>query len=575
MKKLLKYFNGYKKETIMAPLFKVLEAVLELLIPLVVASIIDVGIGNADKSYVVRLCLMMAGLGFAGLTCTLVAQYFSAKAAVGFSASLRHALFKHIQSLSYTELDSIGTSTLITRLTSDINQVQNGVNWTLRLFLRSPVIVFGTMIMAFTIDFKAAMIFVAVIVLLFIVVFGIIIGCIPLYNKIQVKLDSILDITRDNLAGVRVIRAFCKENEEISSFEESNNELTALQKFTGKISALMNPLTFIIINFAIIFLIYTGAVEVHMGTLTQGAVVALYSYMSQILIELVKLANLIINITKSIACANRIAAVLDIESSMTSPTDKKSVTGSSEYIVEINNASLRYKNASDCSLNNINLKVKKGQTVGIIGGTGSGKSSLVNMITRFYDTESGEVKVNGINVRDYPLSQLRGYIGIVPQKAVLFKGTIRDNMKWGKKNATDDEIKSALEIAQAKEIVDKKENGLDYVIEQDGKNLSGGQRQRLTIARALVGNPEILILDDSSSALDFATDAALRKSLREMKNKPTVFIVSQRASSIQFADQIIVLDDGEAVGIGKHEELLKSCEIYKEIYDSQFKKEGA
>lgn len=575
MKKLLKYFNGYKKETAMAPLFKVLEAVLELLIPLVVASIIDVGIGNADKSYVVRLCLMMAGLGLAGLTCTLVSQYFSAKAAVGFCASLRHALFKHIQSLSYTELDSIGTSTLITRLTSDINQVQNGVNWTLRLFLRSPVIVFGAMIMAFTIDFKAAMIFVAAIVLLFIVVFGIMIGCIPLYNKIQVKLDSILDITRDNLTGVRVIRAFCKENEEISAYEESNNSLTSLQKFTGKISALMNPLTFIIINTAIIFLIYTGAVEVHMGTLTQGAVVALYSYMSQILIELVKLANLIINITKSVACANRIAAVLDIESSMTSPADKKSVSGSSDYIVEISNASLRYKGASDCSLNNINLKVKKGQTIGIIGGTGSGKSSLVNMITRFYDTESGEVKVNGINVKDYPLSQLRGYIGIVPQKAVLFKGTIRDNMKWGKKNATDDEIKSALEIAQAKEIVDKKEDGLDYVIEQDGKNLSGGQRQRLTIARALVGNPEILILDDSSSALDFATDAALRKSLREMKNKPTVFIVSQRASSIQFADQIIVLDDGEAVGIGKHEELLKSCKIYKEIYDSQFKKEGA
>ncbi len=575
MKKLLKYFNGYKKETAMAPLFKVLEAVLELLIPLVVASIIDVGIGNADKSYVVRLCLMMAGLGLAGLTCTLVSQYFSAKAAVGFCASLRHALFKHIQSLSYTELDSIGTSTLITRLTSDINQVQNGVNWTLRLFLRSPVIVFGAMIMAFTIDFKAAMIFVAAIVLLFIVVFGIMIGCIPLYNKIQVKLDSILDITRDNLTGVRVIRAFCKENEEISAYEESNNSLTSLQKFTGKISALMNPLTFIIINTAIIFLIYTGAVEVHMGTLTQGAVVALYSYMSQILIELVKLANLIINITKSVACANRIAAVLDIESSMTSPANKKSVSGSSDYIVEISNASLRYKGASDCSLNNINLKVKKGQTIGIIGGTGSGKSSLVNMITRFYDTESGEVKVNGINVKDYPLSQLRGYIGIVPQKAVLFKGTIRDNMKWGKKNATDDEIKSALEIAQAKEIVDKKEDGLDYVIEQDGKNLSGGQRQRLTIARALVGNPEILILDDSSSALDFATDAALRKSLREMKNKPTVFIVSQRASSIQFADQIIVLDDGEAVGIGKHEELLKSCKIYKEIYDSQFKKEGA
>lgn len=573
MNRLLTYFKGYKREIVMAPLFKALEAVLELFIPLVVASIIDVGIDSGDKTYVVKICLLMAGLGLAGLSCTLVAQYFSAKAAVGFAETLRHKLFAHIQSLSYTELDSVGSATLITRLSSDINQVQNGVNWTLRLFLRSPVIVFGAMIMAFTIDFKAAIIFVITILLLFIVVFGIMLGCIPLYNKIQGKLDGVLNITRENLSGVRVIRAFCKEDEEIAAFDKTNNELTVLQKFTGKISALMNPLTFIIINTAIIFLIHTGAVEVHLGILTQGAVVALYNYMSQILVELVKLANLIINITKSVACGNRIADVLDIEPGMTAPEKEIKAFGS-ESIVEINHASLRYKDAADRSLTDISLKVRKGETVGIIGGTGSGKSSLVNMIARFYDAESGEVLVNGINVKDYPLSQLRSYIGIVPQKAVLFRGTVRENMQWGKKDADDDEIMKALEIAQAKEFVEKKDGGLDYVIEQGGKNLSGGQRQRLTIARALVGNPEILILDDSSSALDFATDAALRKSLREMEDKPTVFIVSQRASSIQYADQIIVLDDGETAGIGKHDELLEKCAIYKEIYDSQFSKEG-
>lgn len=573
MGKLLKYFKGYKRETIMAPLFKVLEAVLELFIPLVVASIIDIGIGNGDKTYVIKMCLLMIGLGIAGLSCTLVSQYFSAKAAVGFAAALRHKLFAHIQTFSYTELDSVGTATLITRLTSDINQVQNGVNWTLRLFLRSPVIVFGAMIMAFTISIKAALIFVVTIILLFIVVFGIMLGCIPLYNKIQGKLDSVLDITRENLAGVRVIRAFCKENEEISEYEETNNSLTNLQKFTGKISALMNPLTFIIINTAIIVLINIGAIEVHAGILSQGAVVALYNYMSQILVELVKLANLIINITKSVACGNRIAAVLEISSSISDPK-KEAVSKSSDFAVEINHADLRYKNASDLSLSDINLKVRKGETVGIIGGTGSGKTSLVNMIMRFYDTDSGEVMVNGINVKDYPLEQLRKNIGVVPQKAVLFRGTVRENMQWGKKNATDEEIMKALEIAQAKEIVDGKDGGLDYNIEQGGKNLSGGQRQRLTIARALVSKPDILILDDSSSALDFATDAALRKSLREMEGNTTVFIVSQRASSIQFADKIIVLDDGAAVGLGTHDELLKTCEIYKEIYDSQFRTEG-
>lgn len=573
MRKLLVYLKGYRKESIMAPIFKMLEACLELLVPLVVAAIIDNGISNGDKAFVIKMCLLMASLGFVGLLCSVTAQYFSAKAAVGFAAAVRHKLFDHIQSLSYSELDEIGTSTLITRLTSDMNQVQSGVNLTLRLFMRSPFIVFGAMIMAFTIDFKSALIFVGAIILLSVVVFGIMIGCIPLYNKVQGKLDNVLGITRENLSGVRVLRAFCKENEEIKEFENTNNTLTKLQNFTGKISALMNPLTFIIINLAVIVLIYTGAIEVYQGILTQGAVVALYNYMSQILVELIKLANLIINITKSVASGNRIEAVLEIEPGITAP-EKDVKIEKSDYIVEINHANLRYKNASACSLTDINLKVKKGETIGIIGGTGSGKTSLINIIARFYDVESGDVLVKGINVKDYPLEQLRKIIGIVPQKAVLFKGSIRENIQWGKKDANDKEIMTALEISQSKEIVDKKENGLDYIIEQGGKNLSGGQRQRLTIARAIVGKPEIIILDDSSSALDFATDAALRKSLREMEGSPTVFIVSQRASSIQYADKIIVLDDGEAVGIGTHDELLENCDIYKEIYDSQFKQGG-
>ncbi|MDE7390685.1 MAG: ABC transporter ATP-binding protein/permease [Lachnospiraceae bacterium] len=573
MGKLLVYLKGYIKETVLAPLFKMIEACFELIVPLVVASIIDVGIANGDTRYVMRMCLIMAGLGLAGLVCSVTAQYFSAKAAVSFTAQVRRKLFEHIQNLSYTEIDEVGTSTLITRLTSDMNQVQNGVNLTLRLFLRSPFIVFGAMIMAFTIDTKSALVFVAEIILLSIVVFGIMLGCIPLYNKIQGKLDGVLGITRDNLSGVRVIRAFCKENEEIKDFEKANDILTALQKFTGKISALMNPLTFLIINAAIIILIYIGAIQVNIGLLTQGAVVALYNYMSQILVELIKLANLIINITKSVACGNRIQAVLEIEPSVKEKnTEVNSIN--SKYIVELNNACLRYKNSAELSLSNINLKVKAGETVGIIGGTGSGKTSLVNIIARFYDVEEGEVLVNGVNVKNYPTGQLRQLYGIVPQKAVLFKGSIRENMQWGKKDATDEEICTALKTAQAMEIVDRKDGGLDYVIEQGGKNLSGGQRQRLTIARALVGNPQILILDDSSSALDYATDAALRKSLREMKNSPAIFIVSQRTSSIRHADKIIVLDDGEAVGIGSHEELLESCPIYKEINDSQFSKEG-
>ena len=574
MKKLLVYIKGYRKECILAPLFKMTEALLELFIPLVVAEIIDTGIGQSDTDYVIKMCLLMIGLGLLGLLCSVTAQYFSAKAAINFAAKLRHVLFGHIQKLSYSELDETGTATLITRLTSDMNQVQNGVNLTLRLFLRSPFIIFGATIMAFTIDARAALIFVGTVILLSIVVFGIMMGCIPLYNKIQQQLDNVLGITQENLSGVRVIRAFCKEKEEIKEFEDTNNTLTDLQKFTGKISALMNPLTFIIINFAIIILIYTGAIEVYKGILTQGAVVALYNYMSQILVELIKLANLIISVTKAVACGNRIEAVLELEPSIVS-SENNVEPQKSQYIVEIKNANLKYKNASDYSLTDINLKVKPGETIGIIGGTGSGKTSLVNIMARFYDIESGEVIVNGKNVRNYNIKELREMFGIVPQKAVLFKGTVRDNIKWGKKDADDLEIMEALEAAQAKEIIEKKENGLDFEIEQGGKNLSGGQRQRLTIARAIVGKPEILILDDSSSALDFATDAKLRKSLRELDSAPTVFIVCQRASSIQYADKIIVLDDGHAVGLGTHSELLESCGIYKEIYDSQFGNGGS
>ena len=569
MKKLLVYMKGYRKECILAPLFKMTEALFELFIPLVVAAIIDNGIGNNDTGYVIKMCLIMGTLGLLGLICAVTAQYFSAKAAACFAQKLRHVLFEHIQKLSYTQLDKIGSSTLITRLTSDMNQLQSGVNMTLRLFLRSPFIVFGAMIMAFTINTKAALIFVGAIVLLSIIVFGIMLGSIPLYNKIQQKLDDVLEITKENLSGVRVIRAFCKEQEEIEEFEDTNNMLTTLQNFTGKISTLMNPLTFIIINFAVIILIYTGAIEVFNGVITQGAVVALYNYMSQILVELIKLVSFIILLTKAVACGNRIEAVLEMKPDIISPNDETACENSS-YIIELNHAYLKYKNASGFSLSDINLKIKQGETVGIIGGTGSGKSSLVNIIARFYDIEKGDIFIKGKNIKDYQKDNLRNLFGIVPQKAVLFKGTVRENMKWGKKDASDEEIINALTIAQAKEIIDNKENGLDFVIEQGGKNLSGGQRQRLTIARAIVKNPEILILDDSYSALDYATDAKLRKAIREIKNNPTVIIVSQRTSSMQFADKIIVLDDGHAVGVGTHKELLKNCSIYKEIHDSQF-----
>jgi len=568
LKKLLIYLKDYIKESILGPLFKLLEALFELFVPLVIAAIIDTGIENGDTGYIIKMCLVLVLLGFVGLAFSITAQYFAAKASVGFVSKIRHVLFGHIQSLSYSELDQIGTSTLITRMTSDMNQVQNGMNLALRLLLRSPFVVFGAMIMAFTIDVPSAMIFVYVTIVLLIVVFGIMLGSIPLYKKVQQKLDAVMTVTRENLTGVRVIRAFCKEDEETDDFINKNNELTASQKFVGKISALMNPVTYVIINLAIIWLIHTGAVRVEAGILTQGAVVALYNYMSQILVELIKLANLIINITKSIACGNRIQAVLDIK-----PDLESGNSSCNEGSVEFDHVNLRYKNAGADSLSDITFTAAKGETIGIIGGTGSGKSSLVNLIPRFYDAASGEVKVGGVNVKDMDVEQLREKIGVVPQKAVLFHGTIRENMQWGVTNASDDDIMEAIEAAQGLDVI-KAKGGLDCEIEQGGKNLSGGQRQRLTIARALVKKPEILILDDSASALDFATDAALRKSLRELDYHPTVFIVSQRTSSIQHADRIIVLDDGAAVGIGTHDELMKSCSVYQEIYNSQFKKEA-
>ena len=573
MKKLLIYLKAYRKEACLAPIFKMLEAVFELFVPLVIKGIIDYGIAAEDRAYCLRMGLLLLLLAVIGLAMATTAQWFSARAAAGFAAKIKQVLMEHIQKLSYTELDTIGTSTLITRMTSDVNQVQTGTNLVLRLFMRSPFIVFGSMIMAFTIDFKAAMIFVITIPLLSVVVFGIMLSSIPLYKKVQSQLDRVLGITRENLTGVRVIRAFNKEEEEISHFKTENEQFTRLQTFVGKISALMNPLTFVIVNSAILVLVWTGAWRVEGGILTQGAVVALVNYMSQILVELIKLAELIINITKAVACGNRIQKVLEVEPSMEH--------GSKECIeekrtpanaVDFNHVSLTYSGAGAPSLTDIDLHVKTGQTIGIIGGTGSGKTSVVNLIPRFYDATQGNVLVFGKPVKEQDMESLRSQIAVVPQKAVLFAGTIRENMKWGKEDATDEEIMEALTIAQAAEVVQKKEGGLDAFVEQGGKNLSGGQRQRLTIARALVRKPRILILDDSASALDFATDAALRKTIREMKNAPTVFIVSQRTSSIRFADQILVLDDGKSVGVGTHDELLTTCSVYKEIYDSQYKK---
>ena len=567
MKKLLVYLKGYEKETVLAPLFKMLEALFELFVPLVMAAVIDVGIGRHDRGYVIRMCLVLIALGVIGLACSITAQYFAAKAATGFSTVLRRELFAHIQSLSYTEMDNLGTSTLITRMTSDINQVQSGVNLVLRLFLRSPFIVFGAMIMAFTVDVKAAMIFVVAIPMLSVVVFGIMIWTMPLYRRVQGALDKVLGLTRENLTGVRVIRAFCLEEQEQTHFREKNECLTDMQKFVGKISGLMNPLTYIIVNGAVVVLLYTGAIRVDQGIITTGAVVALVNYMNQILVELVKLANLIINITKSVACGNRIQSVLEIPSSMKNGSDTN-LARADEVVFD--HVGLTYAQAGTESLTDIDFSAKAGQTIGIIGGTGSGKSSLVNLIPRFYDATAGAVKINGKNVKDFDLETLRKMVGIVPQKAVLFKGTIEDNLRWGKKDATEEELWEALETAQAAEFVRERADGLQAKIEQGGKNLSGGQRQRLTIARALVGHPGILILDDSASALDFATDAALRKALREMKGNPIVFIVSQRTSSIRHADQIIVLDDGMVAGIGTHQELLENCPVYQEIHYSQF-----
>lgn len=571
MKKLLVYLKAYKKETILAPLFKMLEASFELFVPLVIAAIIDTGIENKDVPYIVRMAVVLVVLAVVGLTCSLTAQYFSAKAAVGFAAKLKSALFAHIESLSFKEIDTLGTSTLITRMTSDINQVQSGVNLVLRLFLRSPFIVFGAMIMAFTIDVKAALIFVVAIPLLAVVVFGIMLISIPLFKKVQGALDMVLGITRQNLTGVRVIRAFNKEQSEIENFDEKNAVLTGLQKFVGKISALMNPVTFIIVNGAIAALIWTGAIRVDAGILTQGQVVALVNYMSQILVELVKLANLIITVTKAVACGNRIQSVFEIKPSMEEGSTKYSAQPKDGYAVEFKNVNLCYNDGADNSLTEIDFSVKKGETVGIIGGTGSGKSSLVGLIPRFYAATQGEVLVDGINVNEYSFDELRAHVGIVMQKAVLFKGTIRENLKWGKNDATDEELWEAIDAAQAREFVETKEGGLDFEIAQGGKNLSGGQKQRLTIARALVRKPDILILDDSASALDYATDAKLRAAIAALPGNMTVFIVSQRTASIMHADKIIVLDDGQMAGMGTQKELLENCEVYKEIYNSQFK----
>lgn len=572
MKMIMRFLKDYKKECVLAPLFKMLEAIFELFVPLVVSSVIDKGIANGDKGYIMQMCFMLILLAIIGLVCAITAQYFSAKAAVGAATGMRHSLFAHIQTFSFTEMDTLGTSTLVTRMTSDINQVQNGINMVLRLFLRSPFIVFGAMIMAFTIDVKAALVFVAAIPILTLIVFGIMLTTRPMYKNVQSGLDKILGITRENLTGVRVIRAFNKEQDEVKRFKKDNESLNRLQKFVGKISGLMNPLTYVVVNVSIIALIWIGAIRVNVGALTQGQVVALYNYMSQILVELIKLANLIITITKALACAGRIESVFEVTSGMADGSVKEVAAKEEQPSVEFKNVSLTYSGSGASSVEGINFKAMKGQTIGVIGGTGSGKSSLVNLIPRLYDATQGEVLVDGVNVKDYDIETLRNKVGIVMQKAVLFKGTIRENMWMGKKGATDEQIDEALEISQSKEFVDSKQGRLDYVIEQGGKNLSGGQRQRLTIARAIVRKPDVLILDDSASALDFATDAALRKAIRGMNNSPTVFIVSQRAASLMYADLIIVLDDGQVAGMGTHDELLANCEVYKEIYESQFKK---
>lgn len=574
MKQILKYLKEYKKECICAPLFKLLEASFELIVPLVMAAIIDNGITASDKPYIWKMGGVLVLLAAVGLVSSVTAQYFAAKAAVGFSTKLRHILFEKIESLSFSKMDTVGTSTLITRMTSDINQVQSGVNLVLRLFLRSPFIVFGAMTMAFTVNVRAAMVFVVTIPLLSIVVFSVMAASLPLYKKVQSSLDTVLSHTRENLEGTRVIRAFNKQNDEIDSFNRDNELLTNMQQVVGRISALTNPLTFIIINIATIAVIVSGGKQVYAGILTQGEVVALVNYMSQILVELIKLANLIVQVTKAVACGNRIADVLSIPSKLPEKNPKLIGAKDGAPEVEFDHVCMTYEGAADETLTDISFTVQKGQTIGIIGGTGSGKSSLVNLIPRFYDATKGTIRIQGNDINDYDAVQLRDKIGVVMQKAVLFAGTIADNLRWGKNDATEEEMWKALDIAQATEVVKGKEGGLDYMIEQGGKNLSGGQKQRLTIARAVVKDPDILILDDSASALDFATDASLRAALKGMHGDKTIFIVSQRTSSIQFADNIIVLDDGQMVGFGPHEELLNTCETYKEIYDSQFKKES-
>lgn len=574
MKQILKYLKEYKKECICAPLFKLLEASFELIVPLVMAAIIDNGIAASDKPYIWKMGGVLVLLAAVGLISSVTAQYFAAKAAVGFSTKLRHILFEKIESLSFSKMDTVGTSTLITRMTSDINQVQSGVNLVLRLFLRSPFIVFGAMAMAFTVNVRAAMVFVVTIPLLSIVVFSVMAASLPLYKKVQSSLDTVLSHTRENLEGTRVIRAFNKQNDEIDSFNSDNELLTNMQQVVGRISALTNPLTFIIINIATIAVIVSGGKQVYAGILTQGEVVALVNYMSQILVELIKLANLIVQVTKAVACGNRIADVLSIPSKLPEKNPKLIDAKAGAPEVEFDHVCMTYEGAADETLTDISFTVQKGQTIGIIGGTGSGKSSLVNLIPRFYDAAKGTIRIQGNDINDYDAVQLRDKIGVVMQKAVLFAGTIADNLRWGKNDATEEEMWKALDIAQATEVVKGKEGGLDYMIEQGGKNLSGGQKQRLTIARAVVKDPDILILDDSASALDFATDASLRAALKGMHGDKTIFIVSQRTSSIQFADNIIVLDDGQMVGFGPREKLLETCETYKEIYDSQFKKES-
>lgn len=571
MRYLLKYLKGYEKQCVLGPLFKLLEATFELFVPLVVAKIVDKGISSGDTGYIVRMCLVMVALGIIGLVMAVCAQYFSAVAAVGFSTRLRHVLMEHILHLSYSQIDQLGTSTMVTRMTSDINQVQNGVNLTLRLLLRSPFVVFGAMIMAFTIDFQAALVFAGVIPVLCLIVFGIMLITMPMHKRVQNSLDGVTSATRQDLAGVRVLRAFCKEDAQVAEFEKQTDSLTARQLSAGRISALMNPVTYVVINLAVVLLVNVGAIKVEHGILTQGLVIALYNYMSQILVELIKMANLIITLAKAVACGNRLSAVLKLQSDQNNgKEDADSLSGE----VEFRNATASYVGSSEPSLEKVSFRVQPGQTIGIIGGTGSGKTTLVNLIPRLYDVSEGAVLLDGKDIRDYDMISLRRRIGVVPQKAVLFKGTIRQNLLWGNDNASDDDLWDALKIAQAREVVQGKDGGLDAEVEQGGANFSGGQRQRLTIARALVRRPSILILDDSASALDYATDANLRMAIQGMENPPTTFIVSQRAASVRFADEILVLDDGELVGKGTHESLLESCEIYQEIYYSQFPKEA-